>query len=209
MPLSLGLCAFLYAFGKGTLTPLCVILYICFAEQTVVATAVSDIGAGVKATGSLTWISTSYLLTTTVIQPLTGRLSVSTILSICSSNLFTRCVQDVFGTKRMLVCEVWVFIIGNIVAGTAHSLAQLVAGRLVAGVGAAGLLSLCTIIVSRKPEPSFTISSLSNTDPTPELTNERQRSTYLNLINCVFIVADSLGPILGGLLARSGNWRWM
>ena len=42
-----------------------------------------------------------------------------------------------------------------------------------------------------------------------ELTNERQRSTYLNLINAVFIIADSLGPILGGLLAKSGNWRWM
>lgn len=126
---------------------------------------------------------------------------------LCGSNLFTRCAQDVFGTKRMLVCEVWVFIIGNIIAGTAHSLAQLVAGRLVAGVGAAGLLSLCTIIVSR--ELSSTISSAGSTNPTPELTNERQRSTYLNLINCVFIVADSLGPILGGLLAKSGDWRWM
>ncbi|GJF00175.1 MFS general substrate transporter [Phanerochaete sordida] len=153
--LSLGLCTFLYAF-----------------EQTIVTTAVSDIGVGVKAKGSLTWITTSYLLTTTVFQPLTGRLS------------------DVFGTKRMLVCEVWVFIVGNIIAGTARSLSQLVAGRMIAGVGGAGLLSLCTIIVS-------------------QLTNERQRSTYLNLINAVFIIADSLGPILGGLLAKSGNWRWI
>lgn len=152
---SLGLCTFLYAF-----------------EQTIVTTAVSDIGTGVKAKGSLTWITTSYLLTTTVFQPLTGRLS------------------DVFGAKRMLVCEVWVFIVGNIIAGTARSLSQLVAGRMIAGVGGAGLLSLCTIIVS-------------------QLTNERQRSTYLNLINAVFIIADSLGPILGGLLAKSGNWRWI
>lgn len=52
----------------------------------------------------------------------------------------------------MLVCEVWVFIIGNIIAGTAHTLPQLVAGRLIAGVGGAGLLSLCTIIVSRKSD---------------------------------------------------------
>lgn len=59
-------------------------------------------------------------------------------------------VQDVFGTKRMLVCEVWVFILGNIIAGTARTLSQLVAGRMIAGVGGAGLLSLCTIIVSRK-----------------------------------------------------------
>ncbi|KAI0083894.1 major facilitator superfamily domain-containing protein [Irpex rosettiformis] len=152
---SLGLCTFLYAI-----------------EQTIVATAVSNIGTGVKATGSLTWITTSYLLTTTVFQPLTGRLS------------------DVFGTKRMLVCEVWVFIFGNIVAGTAHNLTQLVAGRLISGVGGAGLLSLCTIVLS-------------------QLTHERQRSTYLNLINAVFIISDSLGPIIGGALAKSGNWRWI
>ncbi|KAJ3525096.1 hypothetical protein NM688_g8457 [Phlebia brevispora] len=152
---SLGLCTFLYAI-----------------EQTIVSTAVSDIGIGVKAKGSLTWISTSYLLTTTVVQPIIGRLT------------------EALGTKRMLLAEVWVFIIGNIIAGTAHNLSQLVAGRLLAGVGGAGLISLCTIIVS-------------------QLTHERQRSSYLNLINAVFIIADSTGPIIGGLLAKSGNWRWI
>ncbi|KAH8091402.1 major facilitator superfamily domain-containing protein [Cristinia sonorae] len=153
--LSLGLCSFLYAI-----------------EQTIVATAVSEIAAGVHATGSLTWITTSYLLTTTVIQPITGRLS------------------DVFGTKNLLIAEIWIFVLGNIIAGTAHQLPQLVAGRLVSGVGGAGLLSLSIIIVS-------------------QLTNEKQRGSYLNLINVVFIVADSLGPILGGALARSGHWRWI
>lgn len=42
-----------------------------------------------------------------------------------------------------------------------------------------------------------------------ELTHERQRGSYLNLINFVFIIADSLGPIVGGFLAQSGQWRWM
>ena len=50
----------------------------------------------------------------------------------------------------MLLAEVWVFIFGNIIAGTAHNMNQLVAGRLLAGVGGAGLMSLCTIIVSRE-----------------------------------------------------------
>ncbi|CAL1697219.1 unnamed protein product [Somion occarium] len=153
--LSLGLCVFLYAI-----------------EETIVATAVSDIGLGVHATGSLTWITTSYLLTTTVIQPITGRLS------------------DVFGAKRMLLVEVWVFIIGNVIAGAAKTLPQLVAGRLISGVGGAGLLALSTIMVS-------------------QLTHERQRGSYLNLINVVFIFADSIGPIIGGIFARSGNWRWI
>lgn len=50
----------------------------------------------------------------------------------------------------MLLVGVWVFIVGNIIAGTARTLQQLVAGRLLSGVGGAGLLSLSTIIVSRE-----------------------------------------------------------
>ncbi|THH28783.1 hypothetical protein EUX98_g5404 [Antrodiella citrinella] len=136
---SLGLCSFLYAI-------------------------VSNIAAGVHATGSLTWITTSYLLTTTVIQPITGRFS------------------DVSGTKRLLLAEIWILVLGNIIAGTACRLPQLVAGRLISGVGAP--LALHHNCLS-------------------------QRGSYMNLINVVFIVADSMGPILGGILAKSGNWRWI
>lgn len=49
----------------------------------------------------------------------------------------------------MLLVEVWVFIIGNVIAGAAKTLPQLVAGRLISGVGGAGLLALSTIMVSR------------------------------------------------------------
>lgn len=50
----------------------------------------------------------------------------------------------------MLLAEVWVFILGNVIAGTAKRLPQLVAGRLISGVGGAGILALSTIIVSRQ-----------------------------------------------------------
>ena len=109
----------------------------------------------------------------------------------------------------MLITEVWIFIFGNIIAGTAHTLRQLVAGRLISGVGAAGLLSLVTIIVSRTFIPHLPPKSRIHATEFAELTHERQRSQYLNLINAVFIVADSSGPIIGGALAKSGNWRWM
>ena len=49
----------------------------------------------------------------------------------------------------MLIAGVWIFIAGNVIAGTAKRLSQLVAGRRISGVGGAGLLSLTTIIVSR------------------------------------------------------------
>lgn len=54
------------------------------------------------------------------------------------------------GTKRLLIIGIWIFILGNIIAGVSKSLTQLVAGRLISGVGGAGLLSLSTILVSRR-----------------------------------------------------------
>jgi MFS family permease len=45
-------------------------------EQTIVATSIAGIGSALHAKGSLTWITTSYLLSTTVFQPIVGRLAV-------------------------------------------------------------------------------------------------------------------------------------
>ncbi|KAJ3971810.1 major facilitator superfamily domain-containing protein [Lentinula raphanica] len=152
---SLGLAMFLYAI-----------------EETIVATSVASIGAALDIKSSLTWISTSYFLTTTVVQPIIGR------------------IADVVGSKRLLLIELWIFALGNIIAGTSKSLTQIIVGRLISGIGGAGLMSVVCILVS-------------------QLTHERQRATYMNLINAVFIVSDALGPILGGALAKSGNWRWI
>ncbi|ESK88282.1 drug resistance subfamily [Moniliophthora roreri MCA 2997] len=153
--LSLGLVMFLFAI-----------------EETIVTTSVSSIGAALDIKDSLAWISTSYLLTSTVTQPILGR------------------IADAVGVKRFLVLELWVFVVGNIIAGTANTLAQIITGRLIAGIGGAGLLSLSIIVIS-------------------QLTHERQRASYMNIINVVFIISDALGPVLGGVFSRSGNWRWI
>jgi MFS family permease len=54
----------------------CVVYYYNFTDQTIVATSIAGIGSALRVKGSLTWISTSYLLTTTVFQPIAGRLAV-------------------------------------------------------------------------------------------------------------------------------------
>ncbi|KIK70070.1 hypothetical protein GYMLUDRAFT_34532 [Collybiopsis luxurians FD-317 M1] len=153
--LSLGLSMWLYAM-----------------ESTIVATSVSSIGAALNIKSSLTWISTSYFLTTTVLQPIIGR------------------IADLVGSKRLLLIELWIFALGNIIAGTSQTITQIIVGRLISGIGGAGLLSVVCILVS-------------------QLTHERQRATYMNLVNAVFIISDAVGPVLGGALAKSGNWRWI
>ncbi|EEB97275.1 hypothetical protein MPER_03448, partial [Moniliophthora perniciosa FA553] len=79
---------------------------------------------------------------------------------------------------------------GNIIAGIATALAQIITGRLIAGIGGAGLMSLSIVVIC-------------------QLIHERQRASYMNIINVVFIISDALGPVLGGVFSRSGNWRWI
>ncbi|KAG7092115.1 hypothetical protein E1B28_008489 [Marasmius oreades] len=169
---SLGLAMFLFAIGVLHALEFTITRPKFLAEQTIVATSVSSIGEALNIKESLTWISTAYLLTTTVAQPIAGR------------------IADAVGVKRLLIIELWVFVLGNIISGTANGLGQIIAGRLIAGLGGAGLLTLSCIVIT-------------------QLTHERQRASYMNLINVVFIFADSLGPIVGGALANSGNWRWL
>ncbi|KAK7031292.1 hypothetical protein VNI00_013546 [Paramarasmius palmivorus] len=57
-------------------------------------------------------------------------------------------ISDAVGVKRFLMIELWIFVMGNIIAGTAKSLAQIIAGRLIAGIGGAGLLTLSCIVIT-------------------------------------------------------------
>ncbi|KIJ37188.1 hypothetical protein M422DRAFT_33878 [Sphaerobolus stellatus SS14] len=141
-------------------------------EQTIVATSTAGIGEALNVKGSLTWITTSYLLTTCAFLPITGRLA------------------DAIGARLLLIIDVWIFIIGNLIAGLAKNLTQLVAGRLLSGVGGAGILTLAIIVISH-------------------LTHEKQRGNYFTLVNIVYTFADAMGPIVGGAFTRTGNWRWI
>ncbi|KAF9264623.1 hypothetical protein L218DRAFT_958344 [Marasmius fiardii PR-910] len=58
------------------LSSLGLVMFLFAIEETIVATSVSSIGEALDLKGSLAWISTSYFLTSTVIQPILGRIAV-------------------------------------------------------------------------------------------------------------------------------------
>ncbi|KAH8810399.1 major facilitator superfamily domain-containing protein [Flagelloscypha sp. PMI_526] len=120
------------SFAKVTsiLLSLSMATFIFAIEETIVATSVSAIGSAIEVKGSLAWISTGYLITQTALQPIVGR------------------VADIVGVKRLLVIVIWIFIAGSLIAGLSNSIELLVAGRMISGVGAAGILSLVIIIIS-------------------------------------------------------------
>ncbi|KAI9503074.1 major facilitator superfamily domain-containing protein [Coemansia spiralis] len=120
---------------------LSLILLLSSMDTTIVTTAIPTIAQEFNALSNATWISTTYLLTSTALRPLYGRLS------------------DTFGRLPMLIFATVLFIVGSALCGWAHSMGILIFGRAVQGIGGAGLMLLVFIIVSdvtsEKQRPAY------------------------------------------------------
>ncbi|RPA85307.1 MFS general substrate transporter [Ascobolus immersus RN42] len=79
---------------------------------------------------SASWLSTSFLLTSTSLQPLFGR------------------VSDCIGRKAPFLFSLWVFVLSTIWCAVAGSMESIVAARAVCGLGAGGMLCMGAIILS-------------------------------------------------------------
>ncbi len=76
-----------------------------------------------------TWVSTAYLLTSTVMVPIYGKLS------------------DLLGRKPIFLFGVVVFLAGSALSGTAQSMNQLILFRAFQGIGAGALIPIAITIV--------------------------------------------------------------
>ncbi|KAJ2565502.1 hypothetical protein IW140_005310 [Coemansia sp. RSA 1813] len=99
-------------------------------DLTIVTTAIPKISQEFDALSDATWISTAYMLTSTALQPLYGRLS------------------DTFGRVPTLLFSIVVFFGGSAACGWAQSMGILIFGRALQGIGGAGLIALVFIIIS-------------------------------------------------------------
>src|SRR5258705_5481132 len=72
------------------------------------------------------WIVNGYLLAYVVAMPLAGRLA------------------DVWGARRLFLRALVVFIVGSLVAGPGRTLDELIAGRIIQGIGGGGLVPVGT-----------------------------------------------------------------
>lgn len=98
-------------------------LFLAALDQTIVATALPAIVADFNAIDMVSWVSTGYLLASTAMVPVYGKLS------------------DLYGRKIILLWGIVVFLLGSVLCGLAASMLQLVLYRVVQGIGAAALTS--------------------------------------------------------------------
>src|SRR5437870_5179005 len=105
------------------------VMLLASLDQTIVSTAMPRVIAELHGFDRYTWVSTAYLLTSTVMVPIYGKLS------------------DLIGRKPIFLFGVVVFLIGSALSGASQSMNQLIAFRALQGIGAGALMPIAIAIV--------------------------------------------------------------
>ncbi len=140
-------------------------------DQTILSTALPVMAHELSGRWPLAWVFSSYLLAATVVITLYDRLA------------------DLFGTRRVLLLALGLFLLGSLACGGSRDLAQLVLARALQGAGGGGLMTLAMLSVT-------------------SLFAQDQRPRYQSLLGAAYGIATLCGPLAGGALVEHLSWHW-
>ncbi|GIL28868.1 DHA2 family efflux MFS transporter permease subunit [Actinocatenispora comari] len=157
----------------AVLFALCLGFFMILLDTTIVTIAVPAISDGLHASlDDILWIQSGYVLVYAVLLITAGRLG------------------DMFGGKRIYLIGLVVFVLASAACGVARNPDQLIAARLVQGVGGALLTPQTLAIINRIFPPE-------------------RRGAAFGVWGAVAGVAAIAGPTLGGLLITYASWEWI
>jgi EmrB/QacA subfamily drug resistance transporter len=99
-------------------------------DATIVGTALPAIVGDLHGFAQYSWVVTAYLLTSTTVMPIVGKLS------------------DQFGRKGFVLAGIALFLLGSALAGTAQTMTQLILFRGLQGLGAGFMQTLAFTLVA-------------------------------------------------------------
>ncbi|MGY6657344.1 MFS transporter [Amycolatopsis sp. TRM77291] len=104
-------------------------MFLAALDQTIVGTSIVRIANDLNGFDLQAWITTAYLITSTIVTPIYGKLS------------------DIYGRKPFYIAAISIFLIGSVASAFATSMYELAAFRAIQGLGAGGLMSLAMTIM--------------------------------------------------------------
>jgi EmrB/QacA subfamily drug resistance transporter len=104
-------------------------MFLAALDQTIVSTSIRTIADDLHGLSAQAWVTTAYLITSTISTPLYGKLS------------------DLHGRKPYFLAAITIFIAGSAACSFATSMTELSAFRAFQGIGAGGLMSLALAII--------------------------------------------------------------
>ena len=108
---------------------LLLVLLLASLDQTIVSTALPTIVGELGGISKLSWVVTAYLLASTVVGPLYGKLG------------------DLYGRKGLLQGAIVVFLVGSALCGLSQNMTELIVFRALQGLGGGGLIVLTVAVV--------------------------------------------------------------
>ena len=112
-----------------TMSGVLLVMLLASLDQTIVGTAMPRIITDLQGFDRYAWVTTAYLLTSTVMVPIYGKLS------------------DIFGRKPIFLIGVVLFLIGSALSGASQTMNQLIAFRAFQGLGAAALMPIAIAVI--------------------------------------------------------------
>lgn len=175
-----------------TLIGVMIVFLLSALDQTIVSTAMPRIIAELNGLSLYAWVTTAYLLTSTVMVPIWGKLG------------------DLYGRKPILLAGIGIFLFGSWLSGLSGEfgdlplvgggMTQLIVFRAIQGIGGGALFTTAFAIIA-------------------DLFPPRERGKFAGLFGAVFGLASVLGPVIGGYFTDHGTihlghhviagWRWV
>ncbi|MEU0529298.1 MFS transporter [Amycolatopsis tolypomycina] len=104
-------------------------MFLAALDQTIVGTSIVKIANDLHGFDLQAWATTAYLITSTIVTPIYGKLS------------------DIYGRKPFYLAAITIFVAGSLASTFAQSMYELAAFRAIQGLGAGGLMSLAMTIL--------------------------------------------------------------
>jgi len=145
--------------------------FMSILDTTIVNVAIKELSHSFGVSLAVTqWVSTGYMLALATVIPLTGW------------------AADRFGTKRLYIGSILLFVLGSVLCGMAWSATSLIAFRVLQGIGGGMIM----------PAGMTILSHAAGGD---------RMGRVMGIVGVPMLLAPILGPILGGWFVDDISWR--